>query len=216
MGLIPADEEFLKNLRKLCDEHNTLLIFDEVMSGFRAGLNGALTHTSVTPDIVTLGKVIGGGMPVGAFGAKSDIMDKLSPDGPVYQAGTLSGNPVAMAAGLATLKQIKQKDFYSSLELKAKKLTDGLQRVAKENNIPLQVTVRGSMFGFFFSNTPVKNFQQATECDIEKFGKFHQGMIEEGVYLACSAYETGFICVSMSDEDIDNTIEKAKKVFMNI
>lgn len=216
MGLIPAKEEFLKGVKELCEEHNVLLVFDEVMSGFRAGLDGAVGRTSVKPDIVTFGKVIGGGMPVGAFAARSPIMDKLSPDGPIYQAGTLSGNPVAMAAGLATVKQVKEQGFYDSLETKAKKLTEGLKNAAEENDISLQVVVRGSMFGFFFSNRTVENFSDACACDTEMFGKFHQGMLREGIYLACSAYETGFICSAMSDDDIDFTIAKAEKVFKEI
>lgn len=216
MGLIPAEEEFLKGLGKLCEENGALLIFDEVMSGFRASIKGAMAYTSVQPDIVTFGKVIGGGMPVGAFAARSPIMNKLSPEGPIYQAGTLSGNPVAMAAGLATVMQIKEEGFYEKLEEKAKKLTEGFKEAAEENGVPLQVDYRGSMFGFFFSKNPVKNFADACACDTESFGKFHQEMIKEGVYLACSAYETGFICSKMTDADIDHTIEAAKKAFSRI
>ena len=217
MGLIPAKEEFLKELRQLCDENGALLIFDEVMSGFRASLHGAQGLSSVKPDIITLGKVIGGGMPVGAFGARSEIMDKLSPDGPIYQAGTLSGNPIAMSAGAASLKKLKSNPaLYAELELKAKKLTDGFKKAAKENGIDLQVDVRGSMFGFFFSHDEVKNFDDALKCDTDMFALFHQKMLQNGVYFACSQFETGFICEPMSDEIIDQVVDISKKVFKEL
>ncbi len=217
MGLVPADEEFLKSLRELCDKNGALLIFDEVMSGFRASLKGAQGLSSVKPDIVTFGKVIGGGMPVGAFGARAEIMDKLSPDGPIYQAGTLSGNPIAMNAGLASLKKLKSTpDLHDQLEKKAQKLTAGLKEAAKNNNIPLQVDVRGSMFGFFFNENEVKNFDDALKSDTDRFAIFHQKMLENGVYLACSQYETGFISTAMSDEIIDEVIEVAEKVFSEL
>ena len=211
MGLVPADEAFLAELRTLCDEHGALLIFDEVMSGFRASLTGYQGIGSVKPDIVTLGKVIGAGMPVGAFGTRKEIMAQLSPEGPIYQAGTLSGNPVAMAAGLASLKKLKANtDTYAILEKRATRLMQGFQQVADELNIPMVTTVRGSMFGFFFSDKPVKNFDDALENNSELFGKFHGKMLEKGVYLACSSYETGFISTATSDEMIEETIEAAK------
>ncbi len=217
MGLVPADEEFLQDLRNLCDEHGALLIFDEVMSGFRASLKGAQGLSSVKPDIVTFGKVIGGGMPVGAFGARGEIMDRLSPDGDIYQAGTLSGNPIAMSAGLASLKKLKANpDIYDKLEAKAKKLTDGFKKTAKESGIELQVGVRGSMFGFFFSSNEVKNFDDALKCDTDKFALFHQKMLQNGVYFACSQFESGFICEPMSDEMIDEVIDISKKVFSEL
>ena len=193
MGLIPADEEFLKELRILCDEHGALLIFDEVRSGFRASLTGYQGVGSVKPDIITLGKVIGAGMPVGAFGTRKEIMAELSPEGPIYQAGTLSGNPVAMAAGLASLKKLKtDANIYPTLEKRAKRLMEGFQAAADAVNVPMVTTVRGSMFGFFFSAKPVKNFDDSLENNSELFGKFHGKMLEKGVYLACSSYETGF------------------------
>jgi len=217
MGLVPADEAFLKGLRALCDEHGALLIFDEVMSGFRAGLNGAQAHTKVLPDMATFGKVIGAGMPVGAFGGRKEIMAKLSPEGPVYQAGTLSGNPVAMAAGIASLKKLKaDKKIYKELEAKAMRLTNGFKLAAKEAGVAIQTDVRGSMFGFFFSETPVKNFADAAKCDGEFFAKFHQGMLEEGVYLACSLFEAGFISTKTTDKMIDKTIAAAEKVLKKI
>lgn len=217
MGLVPADKEFLYELRQLCDANGTLLIFDEVMSGFRATLHGAESITGVKPDIVTLGKVIGGGMPVGAFGARAEIMAKLSPEGPVYQAGTLSGNPVAMAAGYAALSKLKKNaQVLSVLEERAKTLTQGMQKAAKECGITMQVDVRGSMFGFFFNENEVKNFADATKSDAELFAKFHAGMLKEGFYFACSLYETGFISTQTTDEMVQQTIVATKKVLSEI
>ena len=217
MGLVPADKEFLAELRELCDTHGALLIFDEVMSGFRATLHGAESITGTTPDLITLGKVIGGGMPVGAFGGKREIMAKLSPEGPVYQAGTLSGNPVAMAAGLAAVRKLKQNSkLYPILETRAKRLIDGLMYEAHKRDIPLQINVRGSMFGFFFNDKKVKNFDDAAASDLEMFGKFHQEMIKEGVYFACSQFETGFISTATTDEMIEDTIYAAGRVFEKI
>lgn len=217
MGLVPADEEFLIELRNLCDMYGTLLIFDEVMSGFRASYKGAQGISSVKPDIVTLGKVIGGGMPVGAFGASADIMSHLSPEGAVYQAGTLSGNPVAMAAGIASLKKLKSNPtLYVTLAMRAKKLMEGFKTAATAEEIPLVTDVRGSMFGFFFSDKIVKNFNDALSCDTERFAKFHSGMLSRGIYLACSAYETGFISAKTTDEMIDQAIIAAYEVMREI
>ncbi len=207
MGLVPADEAFLEELRILCNEHGALLIFDEVMSGFRASLTGYQGLGSVQPDIVTLGKVIGAGMPVGAFGTRKEIMAELSPEGPIYQAGTLSGNPVAMAAGLTSLKKLKaDANVYATLEKRAKRLMQGFQAAADAVNVPMVTTVRGSMFGFFFSDKPVKNFDDALQNNSEFFGKFHGKMLEKGVYLACSSYETGFISTATSNEMIEEAI----------
>ncbi len=217
MGLVPADEEFLEGLRELCDEHGALLIFDEVMSGFRASLSGAQGISQVKPDIVTLGKVIGGGMPVGAFGASEEIMSHLSPEGPIYQAGTLSGNPVAMSAGLASIKKLKANPaIYVELGAKAKRLMQGFQAAADAEEIPFVTDVRGSMFGFFFSQKVVKNFDDAQNCDTEAFAKFHQGMLKRGIYLACSAYETGFISTAISDDMIEETILAAYEVMREL
>ena len=217
MGLVPATKDFLAQLRLLCNEHGALLIFDEVMSGFRADLRGAQGLVGTEPDLVTLGKVIGGGMPVGAFGGRADVMNELSPDGPVYQAGTLSGNPIAMAAGLASLQKLKKHaPIYATFAQRASRLMDGFEKAAKENSIPLQTDVRGSMFGFFFNDHKVLNFDDALKSDTERFAKFHQAMIEEGFYFACSQFETGFISTAISDEIIDQTIEAAHKVFKRI
>jgi len=217
MGFIPADKEFLAELRELCDENGTLLIFDEVMSGFRATLNGAESITGVKPDIVTLGKVIGGGMPVGAFGARREIMAKLSPEGPVYQAGTLSGNPVAMAAGFAALTKLKKNaPVMNVLNARATRLVEGMREAAKENGIEMQIDTRGSMFGFFLNDKPVKNFADACSCDGELFAKFHSGMLAQGFYFACSLYETGFISTATTDEMIEDTIKAAQIVFKDI
>lgn len=217
MGLVPADKEFLHALRELCDANGALLIFDEVMSGFRGTINGAESITGVKPDIVTLGKVIGGGMPVGAFGARAEIMSQLSPDGPVYQAGTLSGNPVAMAAGYAALSKLKQNArVMAVLNERAVRLVEGIQKEAASCGITVQIDTRGSMFGFFFNEKPVKNFADACNSDAELFAKFHAGMLEEGFYFACSLYETGFISTATTDKMIEDTINASAKVFKRI
>lgn len=217
MGLVPADKEFLHELRKLCDDNGALLIFDEVMSGFRATINGAESTTGVKPDIVTLGKVIGGGMPVGAFGACAEIMSKLSPEGPVYQAGTLSGNPVAMAAGFAAVSKLKKNaQVMSVLNARATRLVEGMQQEALTCGITMQIDTRGSMFGFFFNDKPVKNFADACNSDAELFAKFHSMMLAEGFYFACSLYETGFISTATTDEMIEDTIKASARVFKAI
>jgi len=217
MGLVPADKEFLRELRELCDVNGALLIFDEVMSGFRGSINGAESITGTKPDIVTLGKVIGGGMPVGAFGARAEIMSQLSPDGPVYQAGTLSGNPVAMAAGYAALSKLKQNArVMNVLNERARRLVQGMQKEAEACGITMQIDTRGSMFGFFFNDKPVKNFADACGSDAELFAKFHAGMLEEGFYFACSLYETGFISTATTDAMIEDTIKASAKVFKAI
>jgi len=210
MGLVPAEEEFLQGIRALCDRYGALLIFDEVMSGFRASLRGAQGITSVRPDLVTLGKVIGGGMPVGAFGGRAEIMARLSPEGPVYQAGTLSGNPVAMAAGLASLRKLKKAPtLYVTLAERARRLMEGFQAAADAEELPLVTEVRGSMFGFFFTDDPVRNFEDAKRGDNELFRQFHREMLDRGIYLACSSYETGFVSAATTDEMIEETIRAA-------
>ncbi len=217
MGLVPAKKEFLESLERLCKQEGIVLILDEVMSGFRASLNGSQSFYGVNGDLVTFGKVIGGGMPVGAFGGRSEIMNLLSPQGSVYQAGTLSGNPVAMSAGLVALKKLKNNpEIYGKLESLALQLTNGLKNIAAEFGITLQTCVRGSMFGFFFNQNPVENFEDALKSDTELFGKFHQGMLEKGVYFAASQFETGFICVGMNEAMIDEVLGKAKEVFLEI
>ncbi len=217
MNCIPPLPGFLETLRELCTQHGVLLIFDEVMTGFRVALGGAQGLYKVKPDLTTLGKVVGGGMPVGAFGGRADIMDRITPDGPVFHAGTLSGNPVAMAAGLATLKEVMQPGFYAGLELKAKALMDGLRERAKSAGIPFTTVVLGGMFGFFFTtDTRVTSYKQATTCDIERFRKFFHGMLAEGVYLAPSAYEAGFVSSAHSDIDINASVAAAERVFAKI
>ncbi|MBN2768252.1 MAG: glutamate-1-semialdehyde 2,1-aminomutase [Campylobacterales bacterium] len=217
MGLVPADESFLRELRALCDKHKALLIFDEVMSGFRASLKGAQGVTNIKPDITTWGKVIGGGMPVGAFGASKKIMAYLSPEGPIYQAGTLSGNPVAMAAGLSALKKLKSNpSIYVSLSKKANTLVAGFEKAAASVGVDMVTNVRGSMFGFFFSKKEVKNFEDAQQNDTKMFATFHSAMLKRGVYLACSSFETGFISTAMSDEDIEYSIKAAYEAMANI
>jgi len=218
MGLVPASEEFLKECRKLCDKHGTLLIFDEVMTGFRASLTGADGLVETSADIITFGKVIGAGMPVGAFAANKKIMGHLSPDGPVYQAGTLSGNPVAMAAGLVSLRKLKANpEIYEALNTTALRLVNGLKKVASKNNIAIQVDTRGSMFGFFFANEMPRNFKEVTKfCDFDRFAKFHHEMIKKGFYFACSQYEVGFISTVITDEMIDECIVAADDIMKNL
>ncbi|MCE3037916.1 glutamate-1-semialdehyde 2,1-aminomutase [Helicobacter anatolicus] len=217
MGLVPADIEFLKALREICNAYDAVLIFDEVMSGFRAGINGIQAYCDIVPDLFTFGKVIGGGMPMAAFGGKEEIMKLLSPSGSVYQAGTLSGNPVAVSAGLAALCKIEQNPhIYQEMEKLALRLTEGLKKLAKENNIALQTCVRGSMFGFFFNEGVVKNFDDAKKSDTEMFARFHQAMLHKGVYFACSQFETGFICTPMNEEVIDKVLNRADEVFKEI
>jgi glutamate-1-semialdehyde 2,1-aminomutase len=212
MGFVPSQVEFLKGVRALCDKHGALLIFDEVMSGFRAGFKGASDIYGVKADIVTLGKVIGGGMPAAAFGANRTIMENMSPVGKVYQAGTLSGNPIAVAAGLAQLRKIKRDiSIYTKLESLSSKLISGIGKAAGELNIPLQTGFKGSMFGFFFNDKPVTNFAEALISNTEMFGKFHAKMLDNGIYLAPSQFEAGFICTAMSDETVEHTINTAKK-----
>ena len=217
MNCIPPVPGFLETLREQCSKHGALLIFDEVMTGFRVALGGAQGLYHVKPDLTTLGKVVGGGMPVGAFGGRADIMDRITPDGPIFHAGTLSGNPVAMAAGLATLKEIMQPGFHNALAKKVRAFMDGLQARAKAANVPLATVVVGGMFGFFFTVAPqVTSYKQATVCDIERFKKFFHGMLAEGVYLAPSAYEAGFVSSAHTDADIEETLGAAERVLATI
>ncbi|SFV67783.1 Glutamate-1-semialdehyde aminotransferase [hydrothermal vent metagenome] len=217
MNCIPPVKGFLEGLRKVCDDYNTVLIFDEVMTGFRVSLGGAQEKFNIKPDLTTLGKVIGGGLPVGAFGGKKEIMQCIAPLGPVYQAGTLSGNPMSMAAGLAMLEAVDTENFYEELEKKAIKLTQGIVEKAQENNIPMTSNVVGGMFGLFFTdNKTVTNFEQTSKCDVERFNKFFHLMLDEGVYLAPSAYEAGFVSQAHTNEDIEKTIEIANKVLQQL
>ncbi|WP_299546597.1 glutamate-1-semialdehyde 2,1-aminomutase [uncultured Helicobacter sp.] len=217
MGLVPSEIEFLEGLRKLCDQHGILLIIDEVMSGFRASLSGSQEFYKVRGDLTTFGKVIGGGMPVGAFGGSSEIMDLLSPNGAVYQAGTLSGNPVAMAAGLVALQNLRANPkIYQHLQSLALQLTNGLKDLCTSFKIPLQTCVRGSMFGFFFNENPIKNFQDALKSNTKMYAQFHQEMLDLGVYFAPSQFESGFICTPMDSALIDEVLQKAQKVLKKI
>ena len=217
MNCIPPVPGFLEGLREVCDEHGTVLIFDEVMTGFRVSLGGAQGYYGITPDLTALGKVIGGGLPVGAFGGKREIMEHISPLGPVYQAGTLSGNPLAMTAGLTTLNAISEPGFHDKLIEKTNKVRDGFKAAADEAGIPLTVQSAGAMFGFFFTKEDsVTRFDQVMECDVERFKKFFQGMLAEGVYLAPSAFEAGFVCAALSEEDIRFTIAAARKVMATL
>lgn len=217
MNCIPPIEGFLEGLRSVCDEHKSVLIFDEVMTGFRVALGGAQAYYNIQPDLTCLGKVIGGGMPVGAFGGKKEIMDFIAPVGPVYQAGTLSGNPIAMAAGLKALELLSQGNLHQELEAKSKALCEGFQQAADEAGIPLTTNYVGGMFGFFFTTAEsVNSYQQATECDLERFKKFFHLMLEEGVYLAPSAFEAGFVSSMHTDSDIADTITAAAKVFKKL
>ena len=217
MGLVPADKKFLEELRALCDKFGAVLILDEVMSGFRASRLGSYPFHEVDADLITFGKVIGGGMNVAAFGGKAEIMDCLSPEGAVYQAGTLSGNPVAMSAGIAAISKINSDpNLYARLEKLAIRLMDGFKEAAKSAGITIQTDVRGSMFGYFFIDHAVKNYDDALKSDTKLFAKFHQAMLRRGIYLAPSQFETGFICDAMSEADIDLAVNAAKEAFLEI
>ena len=214
MNMVPPIAGFHDGLRELCTSSGTILIFDEVMTGFRVAKGGAQSILGITPDLTTLGKIVGGGMPAAAFGGRADIMASLAPDGPVYQAGTLSGNPVAMAAGLATLEAIDQDGFYESLSAKTKQLVDGLASAASEAGVSMAMECEGGMFGLVFTDAPsVRTFDQVAAADVKRFKKFFHGMLNEGVYLAPSAFEAGFVSAAHGDEEINATIAAARKVF---
>jgi glutamate-1-semialdehyde 2,1-aminomutase len=213
MNLVKARPEFLNAMRELCTRHGAVLIFDEVMTGFRVGLQGAQGMYGITPDLTTLGKVIGGGMPVGAFGGRRDIMQKIAPLGPVYQAGTLSGNPVAVAAGLATLKLISVPGFYEKLSATGTDLVNGLMQVAKEVGQEFSAQSVGGMFGLYFRPAPPETYAQVMECDREKFNSFFHAMLEQGISIAPSAFEAGFVSSAHGQAEIDATIEAARTAF---
>lgn len=217
MNCIPPHADFLPGLRALCDEFGALFIIDEVMTGFRVALAGAQAHYGVKPDLTCLGKIIGGGMPVGAFGGRREIMEALAPTGPVYQAGTLSGNPIAMAAGFACLSEIAKPGNHEKLTALTTQLAEGLLAAAKEANIPLVINHVGGMFGLFF--TPAKEvtcYQDVTECDVERFKTFFHLMLKEGIYLAPSAFEAGFMSLAHSEKDIERTIDAARRSFAKL
>lgn len=217
MNCVPPVPGFLEGLRRVCDEHKAVLIFDEVMTGFRVALGGAQAHYNIKPDLTTLGKVIGGGMPVGAFGGKKEIMDFIAPVGPVYQAGTLSGNPIAMAAGLASLTELAKGNKHEQLSANTEKLALGLKAAAQRQGVPVTVSYVGAMFGLFFTEEEsITSFAQATACDVEKFKRFFHLMLSEGVYLAPSAYEAGFLSTAHGDEEIALTLTAAEKCFAQL
>lgn len=215
-GFIPPDAGFLEGLRVLTEENGSLLVFDEVMTGFRIAYGGAQEKFGVTPDLTTLGKVIGGGLPVGAYGGRKDIMSMVAPAGPMYQAGTLSGNPLAMMAGIKTLELLQRPGTYEQLEKITKKLSEGLLSIAKETGHAVTGGNISAMFGMFFSGDPVHNYEDAKKADLNKFSRFHRGMLERGIYLAPSQFEAGFTSLAHTEEDIDQTLGVAKEVLANL
>ena len=217
MNCVPPKVGFLQGLRELCDQYGTVFIIDEVMTGFRVSLGGAQSYYGVKPDLTTLGKIIGGGMPVGAFGGKREIMEAIAPTGPVYQAGTLSGNPIAMAAGLACLTELSKAGNEEKLAEKTKTLAEGFKALAAKHNVPFVVQYVGGMFGLFFTEqTEVTSFQEVMKCDAEKFNRFFHLMLEQGIYLAPSAFEAGFMSLAHSDADIEATLQAAGKAFAQL
>jgi glutamate-1-semialdehyde 2,1-aminomutase len=215
MNLVMPRPGFLQALRALCTKHDAVLIFDEVMTGFRVALGGAQTLYGIKPDLTTLGKVIGGGMPVGAFGGRRDIMEKIAPLGPVYQAGTLSGNPVAVAAGLATLKLIQAPGFFEQLAAATRSLCDGLVHCAQQRKVAFSAEAVGGMFGLYFRASPPSSYAEVMQCDKEAFNRFFHMMLAEGVYLAPSAYEAGFVSSAHGAAEIERTVAAARKAFAN-
>jgi len=216
MNMVPPVPGFHETLREQCTASGALLIFDEVMTGFRVAKGGAQAVFGITPDLTTLGKIIGGGMPAAAFGGRADVMASLAPDGPVYQAGTLSGNPVAMAAGLTTLELLDEPGFYEALAAKTQRLTAGLAEAAADAGVPVSLEQEGGMFGMVFTaDGPVRSYAQVVAADVERFRTFFHGMLAAGVYLAPSAFEAGFVSAAHSDDDIDATVAAARKVLKN-
>eukprot|EP00640_Fibrocapsa_japonica_P001774 CAMPEP_0113935820 /NCGR_PEP_ID=MMETSP1339-20121228/2883_1 /TAXON_ID=94617 /ORGANISM="Fibrocapsa japonica" /LENGTH=462 /DNA_ID=CAMNT_0000938095 /DNA_START=74 /DNA_END=1462 /DNA_ORIENTATION=+ /assembly_acc=CAM_ASM_000762 len=215
-GFIPPTKEFIEGLRKLATENGALLVFDEVMTGFRIAYGGAQEYFGVTPDVTTMGKVIGGGLPVGAYGGKKEIMEMVAPAGPMYQAGTLSGNPLAMTAGIKTLEILKREGSYEKLEKMTSRLIAGILEAARENGHEVCGGSISGMFGFFFTKGPVNSFADAAKSDTAKFAKWHRAMLEKGIYLAPSQYEAGFTSLAHTEEDIDATIEAAREVFKTL
>ncbi len=217
MNCVPPSAEFLPALRKLCDQHGSVLIFDEVMTGFRVALGGAQALYDIQPDLSTFGKVIGGGLPVGAFGGRADIMAQLAPAGPVYQAGTLSGNPLAMAAGLANLGLVQESGFYERLEKHTQQLVAGIAAAAQRHDIALSCNQVGGMFGLFFSTeVEIRRYKQVMACDAKRFSRFFHAMLQQGIYLAPSAFEAGFVSSAHSEADIERTITAAGKAFATL
>jgi glutamate-1-semialdehyde 2,1-aminomutase len=216
MGLVPPAEGFLAGLREATQKTGSLLIFDEVITGFRVSLGGAQALYNVMPDLTTLGKIIGGGMPVGAYGGKREIMDRIAPEGPVYQAGTLSGNPLAMAAGIATLAELNKPGVYKELDQKTDFLTKGIRDAARKSGISVQVDRVGSVFGMFFNDNPVNNMGDARSCDLDRFTRYYNAMLEQGIYMAPSQFESSFVSTAHRDEQINKTIQAIQSVFNRI
>ncbi|MEM6350511.1 MAG: glutamate-1-semialdehyde 2,1-aminomutase [Cyanobacteria bacterium P01_D01_bin.14] len=215
-GFVPPVPGFLEGLREITKQHDALLVFDEVMTGFRISYGGAQAHFGVTPDLTTMGKVIGGGLPVGAYGGRRDIMEMIAPAGPVYQAGTLSGNPLAMTAGIKTLEILKRPGTYEQLDEITKKLSSGLQQVARDQGHAVTGGSISAMFGMFFTDKPVHNYDDAKSSDLNKFSRFHRGMLERGVYFAPSQFEAGFTSLAHTEEDIENTLAAARAVLTEL
>ncbi len=216
MGLVPPEPGFLETLRETTEQHGAVLIFDEVMTGFRVGPAGAQGLYGITPDLSCLAKIIGGGLPVGAYGGKQELMDQIAPEGPVYQAGTLSGNPLAMSAGIATLTELTEPAIYEQLEQSAARLAEGLEKAAQDAGIPVCLNRVGSMMGLFFNQQPVKNFGDAKESDLARFSAYYKGMLEKGIYLAPSQFEAAFVSAAHTDADIDATIQAAAEVLAGL
>ncbi len=217
MNCVPANQDFLAGLRALCDESGALLVFDEVMSGFRAALGGAQAHYGIHPDLTCLGKVIGGGLPVGALGGRAEVMDYLAPTGPVYQAGTLSGNPLAMASGLATLNELAKSDVHANAEAWTTRLLEGMRARAQAAGVALRTHQVGTMFGVFFTDAErVERFEDVADCDAERFVRFFHGMLEAGVYLAPSAFEAGFVSTAHDEAALSHTLDAAERVFADL
>lgn len=216
MGVVAPLPGFLEACRDLCTKHETVLIFDEVMTGFRVSYGGAQHRFGITPDLTTLGKIVGGGLPVGAYGGRRDIMQQVSPTGPVYQAGTLSGNPLAVASGIATLKILQETDPYPELEERSQLLVRGLDEICTEFGIPHQVARVGSMFTLFFNPDPVTSFAVSAKNDTERFATYFHGMLEQGIYLPCSQFEANFVSAAHTDADIQSTLDSARSVLMEL
>ena len=216
MGVVAPADGFLEACRELCTAQGSLLIFDEVMTGFRVAYGGAQSLFGVTPDMTTLGKIVGGGMPVGAYGGRAEIMNSISPDGPVYQAGTLSGNPLAMACGLATLKVLREQDPYPQLEEMTSRLVDGLDTAAADAGLDHVVARVGSMFTLFFNPEPVTSYDVSARNDTERFAAYHRGMLDHGIYLPCSQFEANFVSAAHTGQDVDSTIAAAREVLTGI
>ena len=216
MGLVPPADGFLESLRSVTEKHGAILIFDEVMTGFRVAYGGAQTLYGIKPDLTCFGKIIGGGLPVGAYGGKKEIMSQIAPQGSVYQAGTLSGNPIAMAAGIATLEQLKKEGVYESLGEKSSRLAAGLAEAASQTGVAARVDHVGSMLGMFFADRDITNFEEAKTCDLERFSAFYQGMRQAGIYLAPSQFEVLFLSAAHTDEHIDATLSAAQQVLKKL